>query len=287
MGGAVRSDASLRGKIRAAAAKHGLRPQEVLQMYLFEHLLMRFAASGHSNKFVLKGGLLIATMTGMARRTTMDMDTTVVGMDMDRETVERTMAEVCSAEVGDGMEYQFERVEPIREDDEYANWRAHIRVRYGRIDAPIKVDITTGDAITPQQVEYAYPLMFDGGTLPVMSYPLPTILAEKLETVVRRGIASTRGRDLYDIHMLTRLYLDQIDKKQLREALAATAEKRGSADLLNEWEPTLDEIAASPVQARVWSAYVDSAPYAAGVALEEAVDSAKALARFAFEGDLQ
>ena len=206
---AVRSDASLRGKIRAAAAKHGLRPQEVLQMYLFEHLLMRFAAS------------------------------------------------------------------------------AHIRVRYGRIDAPIKVDITTGDVITPRQVEYAYPLMFDGGTLSVMSYPLPTILAEKLETVVRRGIASTRGRDLYDIHMLTRLYLGLVDREQLREALAATAEKRGSAELLDEWEPILDEIAASPIQARVWSAYVDSAPYAADVALEEAVDSAKALARFAFEGDLR
>lgn len=151
---AMKSDASLRGKVRHLANEHDLKPQEVLQMYLFEHLLMRLAKSSYADKFVLKGGLLISSMTGIYQRTTMDMDTSVVGMDMDEETVAKALAEICDVNVGDGMTYAFERIEPIRGDDEYANWRAHLRAKYGRIDTPVKVDITTGDAICPSQVRH-------------------------------------------------------------------------------------------------------------------------------------
>lgn len=141
---AMRSDASLRGKVRHLANEHNLKPQEVLQMYLFEHLLMRLARSSYADKFVLKGGLLVSSMTGIYQRTTMDMDATVVGMDMDEGSVAKALADICAVDVGDDMTFDFERIEPIREDDEYANWRAHLRAKYGRIDAPVKVDITTG-----------------------------------------------------------------------------------------------------------------------------------------------
>ena len=188
----MRSDASLKGKIKALAKKSNLKPQELLQMYLFEHLLMRLGKSGYVEAFVLKGGLLISSMTGVAQRTTMDMDTTVIGMDMDEDTVSEAVAAICAVDVADGMEYTFERIEPIREGDEYANWRAHLRVRYGKIDAPVKIDITTGDEIVPGRIEYRYPLMFEEGSVRVLSYPLETVLAEKLETVVSRGIANTR-----------------------------------------------------------------------------------------------
>lgn len=100
-------------------------------------------------------------MTGIYQRTTMDMDATVVGMDMDEETIANALREICATDVGDGMTYAFERIEPIREDDEYANWRAHLKAKYGRIDAPVKVDITTGDAICPSQVRHKFELMFD------------------------------------------------------------------------------------------------------------------------------
>lgn len=161
----MRSDASLKGKIKALAKKSNLKPQELLQMYLFEHLLMRLGKSGYAEAFVLKGGLLISSMTGVAQRTTMDMDTTVIGMDMDEDTVSEAVAAICAVDVADGMEYSFERIEPIREGDEYANWRAHLRVRYGKIDAPVKIDITTGDEIVPGRIEYRYPLMFEKGSV--------------------------------------------------------------------------------------------------------------------------
>jgi len=148
----TRGDASLKGKIKAMAKKSNLKPQELLQMYLFEHLLMRLEKSDYAETFVLKGGLLISSMTGIAQRTT---------MDMDEGTVSAVISSICSVAVGDGMEYSFERVEPIRADDEYANWRAHLRARYGKIDAPIKIDITTGDEIAPGLIEYRHPLMFE------------------------------------------------------------------------------------------------------------------------------
>ncbi|WP_311141797.1 nucleotidyl transferase AbiEii/AbiGii toxin family protein [Lancefieldella rimae] len=151
----TKSDASLKGKIKTLAKRSNLKPQELLQMYLFEHLLMRLERSSYADTFILKGGLLISSMTGVAQRTTMDMDTTVIGMDMDEETVSRAISAICSVDAGDDMDYSFERIEPIREDDEYANWRAHLRVRYGKIDAPIKIDITTGDEIVPGRVETA------------------------------------------------------------------------------------------------------------------------------------
>lgn len=123
----TRGDASLRSKIKAMAKKSGLKPQELLRMYLFEHLLMRLEKSDYAETFVLKGGLLISSMTGIAQKTTMDMDATVAGMDMGEGTASAAISSICSVAVGDGMEYSFERVEPIRADDEHANWRAHLK----------------------------------------------------------------------------------------------------------------------------------------------------------------
>lgn len=277
----MRNDSSLKGKVKAMARKNNLKPQELLQMYLFEHLLMRLEKSEYAEAFVLKGGLLISSMMGVAQRTTMDMDTTVVGMDMDAETVKAAVSSICSSDVGDGMKYSLERIEPIRKDDEYANWRAHLRVRYGKINAPIKMDVTTGDEIVPGRVEYRYPLMFEEGFVRVPSYPLETVLAEKLETVVSRGIANTRGRDFYDIHILFRLKSGEIDWKSLHEAVVATASKRGSLSKMVEYSTTLEEVRGSAVMRDIWASYVSGAPYAAEIEFEDAVDSALKLARLA------
>lgn len=242
-----------------------------------------FLFRGRSTKcaetFVLKGGLLISSMTGISQRTTMDMGATVVGMDMDEATVSKAVAAICAVAADDGMEYLLERLEPIREGDEYANWRAHLRVRYGKIDAPIKIDITTGDEIVPGRIEYRYPLMFERGEVRVLSYPLETVLAEKLETVVSRGIANTRGRDFYDIHTLLALKSGEIDNRLLHEAVVATASKRGSLQKMTGYETVLEEVKGSSIMRGIWAAYVSGSPYAAGIDFEEVIDSVLSLAR--------
>lgn len=269
----MRSDASLRGKVRHLAKEHGLKPQEVLQMYLFEHLLMRLANSSYADKFVLKGGLLISSMTGIYQRTTMDMDATVVGMDMDEGSVAKALSDICAVDVGDGMTFEFERIEPIREDDEYANWRVHLRVKYGRIDAPVKVDITTGDVIYPSQVMHEFNLMFDQGTLDVLSYHPATVLAEKLETVLSRGEANTRGRDFYDLYAIPRYYSETVDVGDVRGAILRTGKKRDSLRYIEGWETVIEDLRASDIMRRVWDAYVSDNSYAKGITFDDTLGS--------------
>lgn len=273
----MKSDASLRGKVRHLANEHGLKPQEVLQMYLFEHLLMRLARSPYADRFVLKGGLLISSMTGIYQRTTMDMDATVVGMDMDEASVVEALQEICRTKVDDGMDFVFERIEPIREDDEHANWRAHLRARYGRIDAPVKVDITTGDAIYPTQVRHEFELMFDQGTLDVPSYHPATVLAEKLETVLSRGETNTRGRDFYDLYAIPRYYSGVISEQNLRDALHHTAEKRGSQQAVANWKEAIEDMRGSHIMQQVWDSYVADTPYAKGIDFDDTLDSIEKL----------
>lgn len=282
----MRNDTSLKGKVKALARKSNLKPQELLQMYLFEHLLMRLEKSAYAERFILKGGLLISSIIGVSQRTTMDMDATVTGMNMDEKTVCDAISAVCAVDVDDGMTYFLERIESIREKNEYANWRTHLRVRYGKIDAPIKVDVTTGDEIVPGRIEYHYPLMFEEGSVRVLSYSLETVLAEKLETVVSRGIANTRGRDYYDIHALVRLKLKEIDRGSLHSAVTAVASRRGSLGKMNDYKATLQEVRESDFMRGTWTSYISGSPYAAGLDFDEVVDSALKLAELAGLGDL-
>lgn len=278
---ALKGDASLRGKAKALVVRYGLRPQEVMQMYLFEHFLLRLSKSEYAGNFILKGGLLVAAVTGIAHRTTMDLDATVRGMDSDETSMAETVRTVCSIAIDDGMRYRLERLEPIRTDDEYANWRAHLRATYGRIDAPIKLDITTGDAITPQEISYRYPLLFEEGSIEVMSYPLVTVLAEKFETIVRRGSANTRGRDFYDVFILMKTKKGSLDSAQFRQALQATATRRGSLEFLANYRERLEEVRASKtMRESVWGRYVCTAEHAKGVSFDEVIDTALELGDF-------
>ena len=97
-----------------------------------------------------------------------------------------------------------EKIEPIREEDVYNNFRVHLRAKYGKIDSPMKIDVTTGDIITPAAIQYDFPLIFDEKTVSIMAYTLETVLAEKYETIIRRNIGTTRARDFYDLHTLFR-----------------------------------------------------------------------------------
>lgn len=244
-------------------------------MHLLDRLLWRLSRSGHADRVVLKGGLLVASMTGVAQRTTMDMDATVRGVPMDEGYVVAMVEDICAVPCDDGIEFSFERIEPIREDDEYANFRAHIRASLGKISAPLKIDITTGDVITPSAISYPYRPVFGGDPISIMAYPVETMLAEKFETIVRRGAANGRARDLYDLVVLLRLHGDRISWDVLHEAIYATAEKRGSAQMMPGYRDALEDVRASGyMRDSIWAPYCEDNPYASGITLDDAVDAA-------------
>lgn len=226
----MKTPEQLKGTIRSMAEKKNLRAQEVLQMFLFERIIDRLAGSAYRENFILKGGLLISSMIGISERTTMDMDTTVRGIQMDEAEITEVVKKILSIDVGDGISFEFQKIEPIREEDEYHNFRVHLHAQYGKINSPMKIDITTGDVVTPSAVQYDFPLLFEDRSVSVMAYTLETVLAEKYETILRRNIGTTRARDFYDLHMLYLGRKNTIRMEIFRKAVLHTAEKRGSLE---------------------------------------------------------
>lgn len=267
--------AQLKARVNNRAREAGIPPQALMQSYLIERLLERLSRSSWRERVVVKGGVLISSLVGVASRTTMDLDTTVRGFDLTHESAEAVFREVASVPSDDDWEFEFDRTEDIREADEYPGIRVHLRAVYPPMAVPLTIDVTTGDKITPGPVEYEYPLLFGEGSVSLVAYPLETVLAEKLETVVSRGVANTRPRDFYDIHVLWRLRGADCDPRTLRAALDATCEKRGSSVRMARWGRVLDEIEADGQMLAQWDKYVRRNPYASGVGLRECCETAR------------
>lgn len=261
----------LKGKIRNVAKEKNLSSQEILQMYLFERVLERLSKSKYAKNFILKGGFLIASMIGIDERTTMDIDTTVKGLSMDKETIEPIIKEILSIDVNDGIEFEYGKIESIRGDDDYNNFRVYFNAKYGKINNPMKMDITTGDEITPAAVAYKYPTIFGDSEIDVIAYNLETILAEKYETVIRRNIGNTRARDFYDLYALYAIYKDSLNAIILRDAVKRTSKQRGSLPELDDRKRIVDEIAEEPFIIELWNAYRDEYAYAERIRFEDII----------------
>lgn len=274
----MKTPEQVKGAIRNIAASKGLKPQEVLQMFLFERILDRLSVSKYRDNFILKGGLLISSMIGIHERTTMDMDTTVRGLPMEETVLIQIVQEIISLDVEDGIQFVYEGITPIRENDEYHNFRIHLSAKYGKINSPMKIDVTTGDVITPAAVRYEYPLIFENRFIPVMAYTLETVLAEKYETIIRRNIGTTRARDFYDIHILYRTRYKELRPDILRSAVAHTVQKRGSEQDMRDWKEIVKDIRAEQNLACLWEKYCEDNPYAKGISFDQVVDTVNEIA---------
>lgn len=252
----------LKGAIRNIAKQKGIHAQEVLQIFMFERILERLSVSPYKDCFILKGGLLISAMIGVANRTTMDMDTTVKGLSMDEQTIRKCIDEILKQPVNDGVIFQLLNLTPIREDDQYENHRAIIQAIYGKMKIPMKIDITTGDTITPKEVQFSYPMLFEDRRILLNAYSVETILAEKYETIVRRNIGNTRARDFYDLHLLYRLYKVNANWELLKQAVIATMTKRNSLSVLHDLERIMKIMENSMVLKDLWARYQSQNSYA-------------------------
>ena len=254
-----------------------LSPQEVLQMYLFERVLERLAKSKYVKNFILKGGLLISSMIGIEERTTMDIDTTVKGISMDQAVIVPIIQEILSMDIGDGVKFEYDKIEFIREDDDYNNFRVYFNAKYGKINNPMKMDITTGDEITPSAIEYEYITIFGDGVININTYNLETILAEKYETVLRRNIANTRARDFYDLYTLYAIYQTNFNPFIFQEALRRTSKKRASIEQVKNWKSIINEIAIEPEIIKLWNNYKNEYIYAKDIDFNDVINTLKEL----------
>lgn len=275
----MKTPEQLKGTIRSMAEKQNLRAQEVLQMYLFERFLERLAASRFKENFILKGGLLISSMIGITERTTMDMDTTVRGIQMEEDEIVSVVKEIIAIDVADGILFEYNSIEPIRDDDAYNNFRVHLQAKYGKINSPMKIDVTTGDSITPAAVQYNFPMLFEEKSIPVMAYTLETVLAEKYETIIRRNIGTTRARDFYDLHTLYRSRKDEVRPEIFKVAVLHTATKRDSLQEMQDYVQILKDIREEPALYLLWDNYVADNKYIGTLGFNEVLDTVDEVAK--------
>ena len=265
----------LKAHVNNMAKEAGIPSQALMQSYLLERLLERLSRSTWRDNIVIKGGVLISSLVGVSSRTTMDLDTTVRGFALTHDSAEKVFRDIMAVKVDDDWEFELDRIEDIRETDDYPGIRVHLKGSYPPMLVPLTVDVTTGDRITPDAVEYSYPLLFGEGEISLMAYPIETVLAEKLETVVSRGVANTRLRDFYDIYVLLGVKRNEINMEILRNALASTCEKRSSQAAIARWADTLDDVAGDAAMLEQWAKYVRKNPYAKGIALQDCCKAAK------------
>ena len=262
---------SIKSKIRSLAEKKNLKSQEVLQIYFFERFLERLSKSKYKNNFVIKGGFLISSLIGIENRTTMDMDTTIKGIPLKEEKIKEIVNEIINIDVDDGIRFEIKDISYIREEDEYENFRISLIANVGKTKNPMKLDLTTGDAITPREIEYTYPCIFSQEDIKIMAYPLETILAEKYETIIRRNITTTRMRDFYDLYTLYKLKKDEIDYKILKEAIERTSNKRGSDEIMQDSEEIIEDIKDDSYLRSLWDVYLSENKYIGDLTFDKVV----------------
>ena len=259
----------LKALIKNKAKEKNISAQLVMQNYMLERLLERISLSSYKNNFIIKGGFLVSAIVGLDTRTTMDLDTTIKGFNLTHENILRIFENICAIQIDDGIQFELTNILDIREKDDYPGVRIMLKAHYSPISVSISVDITTGDMITPHEIEYAFPMLFKEGYIKVLSYNLETILAEKLETVLSRNIANTRLRDYYDIYVLYNLYNAELNLNVLSQSLIRTLRKRGSLMILDEYPKIMMEIRKSLNLQNQWRKYRDFYDYAKDISFDD------------------
>ena len=257
----------LKDLVRNLSKKKSADAQILMRNYMMERFLERISLSEYKNQFILKGGMLVAAMVGLDARATMDLDATIKDTNVSVEDVEMIISKIISIPLNDGVLFRIKRISEIMEEADYPGVRVSMETKFDGVITPLKIDISTGDIITPREIKYNFNLMFENRTIEVWAYNLETVLAEKLETVISRNVTNTRMRDFYDIYILQKLYGEQLSKDVLRDALVATAKKRETLEQIEteDIDEVFDEIQSSSVMENLWKAYQRNYSYSADI----------------------
>jgi predicted nucleotidyltransferase component of viral defense system len=267
----------LKDHVRNISKGNSNQAQMIIRRYVTERFLERLSSSPLRGNFVLKGGTLISAMIGLENRSTMDLDATIVNVPLSLEDATRLVKEIINVPLADGLKFEVMGASLIMVDVDYPGVRVTLMSIFEDMRIPVKIDFSSGDAITPSEVEYAYPLLFEKRTIPILAYPVETILAEKLETIISRGQANTRMRDYYDIHALAAAYKHELRPAVLQEALRNTSRKRGTTGLIDDAELIFQEIENSPEMASLWDSYRRKYQYAQKLNWEDVVKAVRTL----------
>lgn len=269
--------AKLKGRIKSLSQKNHADARILLRIFMMERFLERISVSDARRHFIIKGGLLITSMIGVALRSTMDIDASIKNAELSEKHLLQMLERISSIDLDDGITFRVKRAEPIMDEMEYPGIRVAMEAALDSLLVPLKLDLSTGDVITPHEIQYHYKLLTEDRTIPLLSYNLETILAEKLQTVLARGVLNTRMRDFYDLHELNLLYDNAIDIPTLRAAFLATCHKRGTEQLIASGDSILRTLQKDAALQKLWNAYQKKFSYATDISYQEILQSAEIL----------
>ena len=269
----------LKDLIRNLSKKKSADAQILMRNYMMERFLERISLSTYKDQFILKGGMLVAAMVGLDARATMDLDATIKGTNVNVTDVETVISRIISIPLDDGVSFRIKQISEIMEEADYPGVRVSMETKFDGVITPLKIDISTGDVITPKEIKYNFMLMLEERTIEVWAYNLETVLAEKLETVISRNVTNTRMRDFYDIYILQKLYGEQLKKEVLWNALVATARKRGTLGRIESGEirEIFDEVELSPIMEKLWKTYQKNYAYSVEISWHTVLESVRYL----------
>lgn len=263
---------ALKEKSKEIERKYKLNHYELLQRFMFERILERISLSKYQENFILKGGLLLSALFGIDSRTTRDMDTTIKGLNISKEQMVNVMNEILSIDLKDGVKFELVNVTDIREDDEYGGNKYHLIGKLENLKINLDIDISTGDAVVPRELEYSYPSLFEDKKILIYTYNVETIISEKIETILRRGQYNSRMKDYYDMHMFLSKFKDNINSDILKLSITHTFNKRESFEYLKDYAQILDGIVSYDRIINLWNIYAKRNKYANNIKFEEIIN---------------
>ena len=272
----IKNAKSFMDKLKNLAKTCNITANEALQNYMFERILERLSISKYKNNFILKGGLLLSSIMGIDIRTTMDMDTCIKGISLTDEQLYEVLQEILSIDVEDNVSFEIKNSEPIREEDDYGGLRYNIIAKYEHLIVNLSIDIATGDAITPREIEYDYKMMFEDRSLKIMTYNIESIIAEKFQTVISRGILNSRMKDYYDLYYL--ITYKEFSKENLKKAITKTFEKRETS--IDDIDKVIEEIKNADFLKDLWRNYSTHYQYANDIDFNQVMDAIEKINAF-------
>lgn len=267
----------IKGRIKNIAKDNNADARILLRIHMMERLLERISVSNYRNNFLIKGGLLVTALVGVSLRSTMDIDTSLKNFNLSEDDAKRIITEIKDIDIGDGVTFEIKDSLSIMDEMEYPGIRITMNAIMGKLVTPIKIDISTGDIVTPNPIEYRYKLLLEDRYINLQSYNLETVLAEKIQTVLARGVLNTRMRDFYDIRTLFLMYGDQIDTDTLKSAFNATCTNRGTHNLVQNAPEIISNIESDEHLRSLWVSYQRKFPYASDMSYGSVIYSLKGL----------
>ncbi len=273
----IKNRDSLKAKASNLSKKTNIPNKYLIQNFMFEALLKRISKSKYKDKFIIKGGLLLSSIFGVNLRSTMDLDTTIKGLPLDRETITKVINEIINIDVKDNVKLEIENIKDIREEELYSGFEVNLKAEFDGLKTNLMIDITTGDIITYKEVEFKYNTLFDNEIINIMTYNYETIIAEKFESIISRNIDNTRMKDYYDLYMFVNLKWNDINKDTLRKAIINTSKARETIDYIDNANKYIELISDDSILKSLWDSYQNNYEYAKDIEFEDIINAIKVI----------